>query len=124
MRQPDTSAETVLLAATDPANPYGTALPWPQRAARRASRSAGAYVLMENGDLIVFVERGTKRMLTFTEDQDRLEQAAVRLERSGRRRKRTTIETIDGFPARETVLGRLLEQNGFTDSYKGLAYQP
>ncbi len=90
LRQPDTSTETMLLAATDPANPYGTALPWPQRAAGRAGRSAGAYVLMENGDLVVFVERGTKRMLTFTEDQDRLEQRG-----SAARRDRQAPEAHD-----------------------------
>jgi len=113
-----------VLAATDPANPYGAALPWPQRAGGRAGRSAGAYVLLADGELAAFVERGAKRVLTFTEDPERLDRTAVGLGEIGRRRKRMTVETIDGSPVRDTPLGRLLEQKGFTDSYKGMTYRP
>ena len=123
LRQADTSSDVTVLAATDPANPYGTALPWPPQAGGRAGRSAGAYVLLDNGKLVAFVERGAKRLLTFTEDPEQLDRLAARLGEVGRRTKRMTVETIDGLPARETTLGQLLEQHGFTDSYKGLAHK-
>jgi len=124
LRQIETTGDVTVLAATDPANPYGTAIPWPQPAGGRASRSAGAYVLLADGHLVAFVERGAKRVLSFTDGPDRLERTASSLGEIGRRRKRMTIETIDGQPARDTPLGRLLEQHGFADSYKGLAHRP
>ena len=45
-------------AASDPANPYGIALRWPAQAAGRASRAAGALVVLRNGEPLAFVERG------------------------------------------------------------------
>ena len=113
----------MVLAATDPANPYGTALAWPLQAEGRASRSAGAYVLLGEGKLVAFVERGAKRLLSFTEDPEELERLAARVGEVGRRTRRMTLETINGLPARDTTLGRLLGQHGFTDSYRGLAYK-
>jgi ATP-dependent Lhr-like helicase len=124
LRQMEATGDVTVLAATDPANPYGTALPWPERAGGRAGRSAGAYVLLADGDLVAFVERGAKRVLTFTEDPDLLDPTAFGLGEIGGRRKRMTVETIDGLPARDTPLGRFLEQHRFTDSYKGMAYRP
>ena len=123
LRQTEEPGAVMVLAATDPANPYGTALAWPPQADGRASRSAGAYVLLDGGRLVAFVERGAKRLLSFTEDPEELERLADRLGEVGRRNKRMTIETINGSSARDTSLGRLLQQHGFTDSYKGLAYQ-
>jgi ATP-dependent Lhr-like helicase len=123
LRQTEPTAEIRVLAATDPANPYGTALAWPARAEGRPSRSAGAYVLLADGDLVAFVERGARRVLSYTEDPDVLERTASRLAEFGGRRRHMTVETIDGVPARDTVLGRLLAEHGFADSYKGMAYK-
>jgi ATP-dependent Lhr-like helicase len=123
LRQAEQPGGVMVLAATDPANPYGTALAWPPQAEGRASRSAGAYVLLEEGKLVAFVERGAKRLLSFTEDPEELDRLAARLGEVGRRTKRMTLETINGLPARDTTLGRLLGQHGFTDSYRGLAYK-
>jgi ATP-dependent Lhr-like helicase len=123
LRQTEPTAEITVLAATDPANPYGTALAWPARAEGRPSRSAGAYVLLADGDLVAFVERGARRVLSYTEDPDVLERTASRLAEFGGRRRHMTVETIDGVPARDTVLGRLLAEHGFADSYKGMAYK-
>ncbi|MDR0483572.1 MAG: DEAD/DEAH box helicase [Cellulomonadaceae bacterium] len=55
----------VLLAATDPANPYGAALPWPGLSEHRPGRKAGAVVVLVNGDLVLFMERGGKTVLSF-----------------------------------------------------------
>ena len=51
-----------MLAATDPAQPYGAALPWPKRddEARRPQRVAGAYVVLAGAEPVLYVERGGK----------------------------------------------------------------
>ena len=66
----------VVLAAADPANPYGAALPWPSRkvadedATHRPGRKAGALVAMVDGELAWFLERGGRSLLSFTDDQE------------------------------------------------------
>jgi ATP-dependent helicase Lhr and Lhr-like helicase len=58
----------LVLAATDPANPYGAALAWPKRpGGRRPSRSPGAYVLLRDGDPLLYVERGGRGVLRLAE---------------------------------------------------------
>ncbi len=83
-----TPAVTVFLAATDPANPYGAALAWPpsrsqQNAADgvgpRPSRHAGAVVVLVAGALVLFVERGGRTLLSFTDDHGALEHACAEL---------------------------------------------
>ena len=64
----ETRPELVALAATDPANPYGAALPWPDVDAARLARDAGAYVLLYGGQLVGFVERGPKSLRLFGAD--------------------------------------------------------
>ena len=68
--RPSTAA--VVLAASDPANPYGAALPWPvrdrRRRAHRPGRKAGALVVLVDGELAWFVERGGRSLLSFTDD--------------------------------------------------------
>ena len=63
----------VVLAAADPANPYGSALPWPTRreaSAHRPGRKAGALVVLVDGELAWFLERGGRSLLTFPSDAD------------------------------------------------------
>ncbi|MFP5369093.1 MAG: DEAD/DEAH box helicase, partial [Actinomycetes bacterium] len=97
----------VALAATDPANPYGAALPWPERpvsdeaapgSGHRPGRKAGALVVLVEGELAVYVERGGKTLLTFTEDADALSSAMGALATSVRRGAlgRLTVERADG----------------------------
>ncbi|HME78245.1 MAG TPA: ATP-dependent helicase [Mycobacterium sp.] len=74
----------VVLAAADPANPYGAALPWPSRVPEedggaRPGRKAGALVVLVDGDLVWFVERGGRSLLTFCEDPDANRAAAAAL---------------------------------------------
>jgi ATP-dependent Lhr-like helicase len=65
----DRSAPTaVTLAATDPANPYGAVLPWPtlpEGSGHRPGRKAGGLVVLVDGHLVLYVERGGKSMLVF-----------------------------------------------------------
>ena len=56
-----------MLAACDPANAYGAALPWPEREGHRPGRKAGALVVLVDGVLVFYVERGGKTLLSFTE---------------------------------------------------------
>lgn len=70
---------TVVLAATDPANPYGAALAWPERGgedSHRPGRKAGALVALVDGQLVWFLERGGRTLLSFTSDPDTLRAAA------------------------------------------------
>ncbi len=65
---PQAEDRYLVLAATDPANPYGAALAWPKRAAgRRPSRSPGAYVLLQDGEPRLYVERGGRGVLRLAE---------------------------------------------------------
>ncbi len=115
--------QALLLAAADPANPYGAAVAWPENPAGRPSRSAGAYVITVGGRLVAFVERGGRKVLTFTEDEGMLTQAVDCLRKLAGRRRRFEIETVDGTRAATTLLGGVLLESGFVDSYKGLAYK-
>ncbi len=61
---PDEDGSFLLLAATDPANPYGASLPWPKpRGGRRPARTPGAHVLLRDGEPVVYVERGGRGIL-------------------------------------------------------------
>jgi ATP-dependent Lhr-like helicase len=111
------------IAAADPANPYGTIVPWPDLATGRASRSAGAYVILYDGSPLVFLERGGKKAALLTNDPDLHAAAAAVLADIGRRRRRMTLETIDGEPITKHPLGVHLRESGFAPTNKGLAFQ-
>lgn len=97
----------VALAAADPANPYGAALPWP--AARgdgtgpgaRPGRKAGALVVLVDGELAWFLERGGRSLLTFTDDPAAHHAAATALADlvASRRVALILVERIDGVPS-------------------------
>jgi len=71
----------VVLAAADPANPYGAALPWPARSdgdgAARPGRKAGALVVLVDGELAWFLERGGRSLLSFADDDADANHAAA-----------------------------------------------
>ncbi|MDT5090237.1 MAG: ATP-dependent helicase Lhr and Lhr-like helicase, partial [Mycobacterium sp.] len=71
----------VVLAAADPANPYGAALPWPSRSTEdgpaRPGRKAGALVVLVDGELAWFLERGGRSMLSFADDNAEVNHAAA-----------------------------------------------
>ena len=73
-------AEPLVLAAADPAQPYGAALPWPKRAGARAARVAGAHVVLLGGEAALFVERGGRSLVPLREpDEDWLRPALAAL---------------------------------------------
>jgi ATP-dependent helicase Lhr and Lhr-like helicase len=96
-------APPMVLAATDPAQPYGAALPWPKRddEARRPQRVAGAYVVLAGAEPVVYVERGGKGIAILVEPDDaRIRpslEALARFVTSGRGRK-LSLERVDGEP--------------------------
>jgi ATP-dependent Lhr-like helicase len=114
----------VTLAATDPANPYGAALGWPalEGVSHRPGRKAGALVVLVDGHLALYLERGGKSALAFTGDDDVLAAAARDLVGTARARRldTLTIEQVNGALVFGTALGRLLRDAGFVESPRGL----
>ncbi len=116
-------ARALVLAATDPANPYGGALPWPaQDSGHRPGRKAGALVVLVDGKVVLYVERGGKTLLSFSDDDACVAPAADALAlavRDGALGK-LTVEKADGEPALTSPLGLALEQAGFRPTPRGL----
>ncbi len=115
------------LAATDPANPYGALLGWPRRVAderRPPQRAAGAHVVLVDGEPMLYLERGGKRMATFVDAADpRMVKAAVALAdiAEAAPRRELAIEQVDGERVLSSPLRPLLEEAGFRREYLGLA---
>jgi len=115
-RERDDNAPAVAfaLAATDPANPYGAALPWPQGEGHRPGRKAGAIVVLVDGALTLYVERGGKTVLTFGSTGDALEAAAAELAKTVRERiGKLRVEKVDGEFSIGSPLGEALVRHGF-----------
>lgn len=124
----------VVLAATDPANPYGAALPWPERVVdsgdatappatgHRAGRKAGALVVLVAGELVLYVERGGRTILSFSADTDALTAAGkaladtVHIGALGP----ISVERADGEPVRSSPLHDALTAAGFRPTPRGL----
>jgi ATP-dependent Lhr-like helicase len=115
-------ARAVVLAATDPANPFGAALDGPRLEGHKPGRKAGALVVLVDGQLVLYVERGGKTLLSFTEDESLVGPAADALAlavRDGALGK-LTVEKADGAPALTSPLGAALEAAGFHPTPRGL----
>ncbi len=115
----------VLLAATDPAQPYGAALQWPNPLGdtkHRPGRSAGAVVVLVDGVPIVYAERGARSLLTFSSDPAQLRVAAQHLAAAVRNRRLgpLSVERINGESPHQNALGELLVTAGFRVTPKGL----
>ncbi|ABL81834.1 MULTISPECIES: ATP-dependent helicase [unclassified Nocardioides] len=113
------------LAATDPANPYGAALPWPETSGHRPGRKAGAMVVLVDGVLTLYVERGGRTLLTWSDEPDRLGPATASLAEAARRGSlgRMTVERADGeqlLGSGSTPLRAALQAAGFVATPKGL----
>jgi ATP-dependent Lhr-like helicase len=108
--------EALVLAAADPAQPYGAALPWPKRANGRAARVAGAHVVLLGGEAVLFVERGGRTLVPLRDpDPEWLRVALAALVGHVKRGgvKRLAIERFDGEPVTESDVMPLLVEAGF-----------
>ncbi len=124
----DEALEVKVLAAADPAQAYGAAVPWPKRAGARAARVAGAYVVLLGGEAALFVERGGKTLVPLREpDPEWLRPALAALVdhvKSRRGAKRLAVERFDGEPVGETDAMELLVEAGFTAGPRRAVLRP
>jgi len=126
LRQEPEESRTLILAATDPANPYGAALPWPEREGARAGRAAGAQVILHNGNLAAWIGRTERSLLTFlpeneperSEFAEAITRALAELVEEGHRRA-VLISKIDGHSPEASALAPFLKAAGFSLGSKG-----
>ncbi|MFE8942159.1 DEAD/DEAH box helicase [Streptomyces sp. NPDC007872] len=117
----------LVLAAADPANAYGAALSWPEPptgAGHKPGRKAGALVVLVDGELTLYMERGGKTLLSWPTDPDdpALTAAAEALAASARAGSlgTVTVERLNGVAALTSPLARPLEAAGFLATPRGL----
>ncbi|MGC4922082.1 ATP-dependent helicase [Streptomyces sp. DT197] len=128
-----TPRQALVLAAADPANAYGAALPWPEPpsgAGHKPGRKAGAMVVLVDGELAMYMERGGKTLLAWpstalddpSAPDPRLEGAAHALAGSaaGGSLGTVTVERVNGEPALTSPVGTYLENAGFHATPRGL----
>jgi ATP-dependent Lhr-like helicase len=118
LREPpgEESGAALVLAAADPAQAYGAALPWPKRAGGRASRVVGALVVTLGGKPALFVERGGRSIIPLREPEEAwlrpaLDALVAHARRTGL--KRLAVERFDGEPVTESDALSLLGEAGF-----------
>ena len=108
--------DALVLAAADPAQPYGAALPWPRRAGARAARVAGAYLVSLAGEPVLYVERGGRSLVPLRDPEDdwlRPALAALVAHVKAGGVKRLAVERFDGVPVVDTDAMQLLVDAGF-----------
>lgn len=115
----------LVLAATDPANPYGATLPWPAQGAVRPQRAAGAEVVLRDGRLIGWLAHGALATFLAPDEPERGHDAralaralAGRLDE--RARRAVLVERIDGAEARASPLAPHFAEAGFSSGQRGL----
>jgi ATP-dependent Lhr-like helicase len=116
LRERGEDADALVLAAADPAQPYGAALPWPRRAGARAARVAGAYVVSLGGEPVLYVERGGRSLVPLRDPDEvwlRPALAALVAHVRGGGAKRLAVERFDGEPVAESDAMPLLVEAGF-----------
>ncbi|MEV4900885.1 ATP-dependent helicase [Citricoccus sp. NPDC055426] len=132
--RPAPATPAVALAATDPANPYGAALPWPEiptgsdgvrPTGQRPGRKAGAVVVLVAGELALYVERGGRTLLLFTEEESALAPLATALGWAlhTARVEKMSLEKVNGLPLTGTPLAAALLEAGFYSSPSGLRFR-
>ncbi|GAB3535646.1 ATP-dependent helicase [Phytohabitans suffuscus] len=122
------SPSALVLAATDPANPFGAALPWPERVVaqegtgHRPGRKAGALVVLVAGTLTLYVERGGRTLLSFVDEDETLATAAKALADAVHTGAlgALSVERADGEAVFTSPLRDALTAAGFRATPKGL----
>ncbi|WP_405939153.1 DEAD/DEAH box helicase [Streptomyces sp. NBC_00726] len=126
-KEPGADPRALVLAAADPANAYGAALPWPEPpdgAGHKPGRKAGSLVVLVDGELTLYMERGGKTLLAWPTDPDdpALRAAAGALASAARAGAlgTVTVERTNGASSLTSPLGRTLEAAGFLATPRGL----
>ncbi|MFE2232394.1 DEAD/DEAH box helicase [Streptomyces sp. JL2001] len=121
----------VVLAAADPANAYGAALPWPEPptgAGHKPGRKAGSMVVLVDGELTLYMERGGKTVLSWPTEPDdpALHAAAEALAAAALAGSlgTVTVERMNGAAALTSPLSKTLEAAGFHATPRGLRLRP
>ena len=113
----------VVLSTPDPANPYGSLLPWPENSGR-PRRASGSLVVLVDGHPVFFLEKGGKKLTTFgrAEEPSSLEAAIDGLREVARQKRGRSLklQEIDGEPARKSPLASRLLAAGFRVDLQGL----
>ena len=118
--------DVVALAATDPANPYGWLIPWPELNAKTQStqsprRAAGSVVVLVDGEPVLYLDRNGRRLRTFdgvVEHQLLRALPALRDVARGRPRGVLTIEKVNEQSAILSDITALMQQVGFKQDYR------
>jgi ATP-dependent Lhr-like helicase len=119
--------ESLVLAAADPAQPYGAAVPWPKRAGARAARVAGGHVVLLGGEAALFVERGGRSLVPLREPEEGwLREALAALVEHVRAAglKRLAVERFDGEPVGDSEIMPLLLEAGFVAGPRRAVLRP
>ncbi len=117
----------MVLSATDPAQPYGAALAWPDTAGHPA-RTGAASVVLRDGVPLAWYDRRSFHLVTFpaTLDDRSWAEALADLVRAGRLRK-VELRKVDGDPLATSPVGTEIavaaKAAGYVDSYRGVAFQ-
>jgi ATP-dependent helicase Lhr and Lhr-like helicase len=115
---PHPDGSYLVLATTDPANPYGAALAWPKpRTGRRPVRTPGAHVLLRDGEPLLYVERGGRGIVRIADlDGDAFAEAIAALATAARdgRLPKLGVERVDGEPVIGSGLEETLIAAGFS----------
>jgi ATP-dependent Lhr-like helicase len=116
---PELVPAAVVLSATDPAQPYGAALDWPESPGR-PSRTAGAVVVLRNGVPLVWFDRRSSHLVTFPASTDgSWAEALAMLVKDGRQRS-IEVRKVNGAPIdRKGLEAMALVAAGFVDGYRG-----
>ena len=121
-------AQVIVLAAADPANAYGASLAWPSRpdetaGGHRPGRKAGALVILADGELVLYVERSGRTLLSWTDDPQQLGPAAAALASAVRAGAlgRLTVERADGGGVYDSPLAKALEEGRLPADSQGPA---
>jgi ATP-dependent helicase Lhr and Lhr-like helicase len=137
LRSNRSEPESIVLAATDPANPYGSILPWSQSEAQETeptashamARVSGSSVILVDGLLAAFLRRKNPSITVFLPEAEpersqvasklarQLAELAVRRQKDSR--SGLLISKINDIPAKEHFLQRFLDEAGFSDTASG-----
>ncbi len=126
LREAPAESRAVLLATTDPAQPYGTQLAWPPTRGGKPRRAVGAYVVLVDGLATLFIDRGGERVLSLADPETeagiaRIEQGLRAFARSLGRLGKTRVEVqeVDGEKPREAAWAEAFARAGFRAGYRG-----